>query len=71
MPKNTYKAQCKAAAVAVHRVERQAFLDAIWAGLTFGEAQEQAGISMEAAVGIMDANTVVTKNYTLNKEVAW
>lgn len=62
------KAEWQAAAEAVPLEARQAFLDAVLAGKKIGESYAIAGISFEAAMGVMGMNISRTSYTTLNRE---
>ena len=51
-----WKQVCRDAAEALTQEKRQEFLNHMWAGKTLGEAYELAGISFDAANGIMMMN---------------
>lgn len=67
--KKSYRATCKAAAQALTIKQRQELLDRLWDGETLGEAYEDMGISLNAAFGIVNANT--TEKPQLRRKVAW
>lgn len=48
--------ECDEAAKALTNEQRQMFLDEIWNGKTLGEARETAGISFDAANGVVRQN---------------
>lgn len=51
-----FRQEQKDAAMALSKEKRQEFMDYFWSGLTIGEAREKAGISNDAAMGVMDMN---------------
>lgn len=62
------QARWRATAEALPRETRQRFLDAIWAGQTIGAARDAAGITLEAALGVMNMNIMANTNLSLNRE---
>lgn len=48
--------ECDKAAKALTPEQRQKFLDELWTGKTLGEARELAGISFDAANGVVRQN---------------
>ena len=46
---------------------RQRFLDGLWAGLSVGKARDAAGISFDAAMGLMELNIERHEFSTLRK----
>lgn len=63
----TYRQQCNQAARDLPRETRQAFLDHMKAGKTFGEARRVLEITQEAAFGILNAalRTVQVLDWTV------
>lgn len=52
----TWLEECDKAAATLTQEQRQAFLSGLWAGKTIGEARESAGISFDAANGVVRQN---------------
>lgn len=52
----TWLDECTRDAKALPQEKRQEFLDLLWSGKTLGEAQATAGISFQAANGILRQN---------------
>ena len=48
--------ECDKAASELTQEQRQAFLNELWAGKTLGEAREVAGVSFDAANGVVRQN---------------
>jgi hypothetical protein len=48
--------ECRVAAESLSQETRQKFMDLIWQGKTLGDAQREAGISFDAANGIVRMN---------------
>ena len=55
-PKPTWLEECAQEANALTREKRQEFIDLIWEGNTLGAARDKAGISFNAANGVMRMN---------------
>lgn len=60
--------QCVSDAKKLSKEKRQEFLDAIWSGVTLGEASKKAGITFDEANGIMHMNINSHSYHSLNKE---
>lgn len=59
--------ECDRAASELTPEQKQSFLNEIWAGKTLGEASESAGISFDAANGVMRQNIEHHEHKTLRR----
>ena len=66
--KYDHREVCREAALSVPIETRQKFINAMWHGMTLGEAAMELDISLEAAMGIMNMNLVRETTLLLNKE---
>ena len=69
-PGESVQAEWKAEAGKVPQADRQAFLDALWAGKNVREAYTAAGISFDAAMGLLALNIEQHEYHTLRKVAA-
>lgn len=61
-------AEWNAAGAALPIATRQRFLDAIWAGLSVGQAKDRCGMSLAEALGVLDMNIVRSCHALLRRE---